>query len=277
MLAAKAASYGYLCRSVANSFDGRMEIACANFCSRVAKTLRNGVNMYLSENEIARFLGTGERNAAGEDLETFLKKYNPNRYQNPSNTVDMLIFTYSEIDGIKNIKKVLLIKRGNHPSIGWWALPGGFVEYSENIDVAAARELYEETGIKDVELCQLKCYGDYDRDPRTRIITTAYVALVPEGRLSAKAGDDAREAGWFDIQTELLDERCCEGYKVSSRRLVLTSSENGVTTSTDVTVKERINGILPQTAYKVTDTRLLAADHGAIILEGYDFVKKFCG
>lgn len=129
--------------------------------------------MYLEKYE--QYLGTGERNAAGLDLKTFLEEYNPKLYDTPANTVDNLIFTYVEESGKKRIGKILLIKRGNHPSIGWWALPGGFVDFRENLDIAAARELEEETGLKGVKGVQLGSYGDYDRDPRTRIITTAYV------------------------------------------------------------------------------------------------------
>lgn len=95
--------------------------------------------MYLEKYE--QYLGTGERNAAGLDLKTFLEEYNPKLYDTPANTVDNLIFTYVEENGKKRIGKILLIKRGNHPSIGWWALPGGFVDFRENLDIAAQESL----------------------------------------------------------------------------------------------------------------------------------------
>lgn len=229
--------------------------------------------MYLNENEWQRFLGTGAVSADGDNLSAFLQKYDPNKYQNPCNTVDTLVFTYQEQDGIRKISRLLLIRRGNHPSIGWWALPGGFVEYREDIDQAALRELQEETGIEDIEVCQLKCYGAYDRDPRTRIITTAYAALVPEGSLKAAAGDDASDAGWFEIEDTILNETADERYQSVQHRLVLRQPETGITTTSIVEVKSRIGGILPNVNYKVLETNLLAADHGAIILEGYHFVK----
>lgn len=113
--------------------------------------------MYLDkEKAVKAFMGTGEKNAVGEDLVTFLEKYDPRKYQNPCNTVDMAVFAYNESE--KKVTKVLLIQRGNHPSIGWWALPGGFVEYRENLETAAARELQEETGIEHLNFEQLKTY-----------------------------------------------------------------------------------------------------------------------
>ena len=157
---------------------------------------------YLSEEQNKCFVGTGELNKAGDSLAVFLDKYDPDKYQNPCNTVDTLVFTKED----SQVKRILLIKRGNHPCIGLWACPGGFVEFKENLYDAALRELQEETGLHDIEAEQLKSYGDYDRDPRTRIITTAFVALIDEGSQKAQAGDDAREAGWFDISDELVNK-----------------------------------------------------------------------
>lgn len=228
--------------------------------------------MYLEENKTDRFLGTGEENANGDTLSAFLKKYDPNRYQNPSNTVDTLVFTYRVEEGRRVVSRILLIKRGNHPSIGWWALPGGFVEYREDLDHAALRELQEETGIADVEAVQFKSYGAYDRDPRTRIITTAYAALVPEGSVCAKAADDASDSAWFEIDDTLVEEKTDGNQRTAFHRLVLHQPERGIITTTMVAVRRRIDSILPDVKYEVAQTHLLAADHGAIILEGYHYV-----
>ena len=224
---------------------------------------------YLSEEQNKCFIGTGECNKAGENLATFLDKYDPNKYQNPCNTVDTLVFTKKD----SHIKKILLIKRGNHPSIGYWACPGGFVEFKENLYDAALRELQEETGLHDIEAEQLKSYGDYDRDPRTRIITTAFVALIDEGSQKAQAGDDAREAGWFDISDVLINKTEYSEHVEEEWLCRLTDEDNNVNICSRVKVSYR-KGILKNRTYKVLDGGELAADHAAIILEGYHHVKE---
>lgn len=216
------------------------------------------------------FLGTGEKNLSNQSLEEFLDKYDPSEYQNPSNTVDTLVFTYIEEDNLRKISRVLMIKRGNHPGIGWWALPGGFVEFRENLDDAARRELKEETGIEDIEMEQLGCFGDYDRDPRTRIITVAYVALVKEGTIKAVAGDDAAETGWFEISDCLISGN--DGYE--KHHLTMKEKDKNVELCADVEVTWRPGSILQNRKYIATENNLLCADHGAIILEGYHYLKK---
>jgi 8-oxo-dGTP diphosphatase len=94
---------------------------------------------------------------------------------------------------------VLLIRRGIEPFAGEYALPGGFVLPDENLDRAARRELLEETGTADVYLEQLYTFGDPGRDPRGRVITVAYYALVPEDKSPLLAGTDAAAAAWLPV------------------------------------------------------------------------------
>ncbi|MGO9471674.1 MAG: NUDIX hydrolase [Isosphaeraceae bacterium] len=108
-------------------------------------------------------------------------------------TADIVIFT---IRGER--LEILLIERGGEPFRGCWALPGGFVEHDEDVDEAARRELEEETGVKGLSLEQLHTFGAPDRDPRGRVVTVAFYTLVPAGKLSPRAGDDAARAQWFD-------------------------------------------------------------------------------
>lgn len=108
-------------------------------------------------------------------------------------TVDAIIFTIDD-----NKLKILLIKRKNPPFQNMYALPGGFVNHDEELEFAAKRELLEETGVKDIFLKELGCYGKVGRDPRGRTLTIAYMALIrPEQKL--EAATDASEASWFSI------------------------------------------------------------------------------
>lgn len=145
------------------------------------------------------------RNKAGLTEQEFLEQYDPGDYERPSVTVDMLIFTVTDTpseswrEPPEKKLKVLLIKRKDHPFIGRWALPGGFVGIRESLDDAAARELKEETGLEGVYMEQLYTWGDPNRDPRTRVISCSYMALVDSKGLEPKAGDDAEDVGWFEI------------------------------------------------------------------------------
>ena len=114
------------------------------------------------------------------------------KYPHPAVATDCVIFGF---DGI-NIK-VLLIKRGIEPFKGQWAFPGGFVRIDESADEGARRELEEETGLKNAPMEQFYTFTEVNRDPRERVISIAYFALV---RLSeVVAGDDASEAQWFSL------------------------------------------------------------------------------
>ena len=133
------------------------------------------------------------RDPKGRTLAEFLREYDVTKYDRPSVTVDNVIFAR-----VEGRLAVLLIKRGGHPFIGDWALPGGFLEMDEDLEEGAARELYEETGVSGVVPVQLGAYGRPDRDPRGRVITVAFVSELPEGA-APKAGDDAKEADLFFI------------------------------------------------------------------------------
>ena len=115
-------------------------------------------------------------------------------YPHPAVTVDIVIFTIDSDDF-----KVLLIQRDNEPFEGMWALPGGFVGPDESLRRAAWRELKEETGVNAAFLEQLGAFGHPDRDPRERVITVAYYALIPSDRLEIQAASDAREARLFSM------------------------------------------------------------------------------
>jgi 8-oxo-dGTP diphosphatase len=124
-------------------------------------------------------------------------------YPRPALTVDCAVFGLDDGE-----LKVLLIQRDLPPFAGRWALPGGFVNVDEDLEAAARRELEEETSVTRVFLEQLYTFGDVDRDPRERVVSVAYYALVKLSDHRVRAATDARNAAWFalsDLPTLAFD------------------------------------------------------------------------
>ena len=135
-----------------------------------------------------------------KEEEEFLKSYDVSKYERPSVTADIIIFTIDDEDELN----ILLIRRGGFPYKGFWAIPGGFLDVGkETLDDAAFRELKEETGVDNAFLNQLYTFGDLGRDPRTTVISVAYIALVAKDALNIKAGDDASDAQLFKIKYDV--------------------------------------------------------------------------
>lgn len=221
--------------------------------------------------KIDRFYGTGEKNAAGQTLEEFLEAYDPHRYERPSCTTDAVILSHpdkitKDLDGFR----VLLVKRSNHPSIGYWALPGGFAEMKEDLDDTARRELEEETGVTGIAMEQLATYGAYDRDPRSRVITTAYMALVKETEVRVRAGDDAADAVWCDVELETLYKGAEQVngrlYRKAVYRLAIRNQSRRLDTAV---LAERMwtDGLIREEHFHVTEQGMTAVDHGAILIQ----------
>ncbi|NJN53591.1 MAG: NUDIX hydrolase [Anaerolineae bacterium] len=122
------------------------------------------------------------------------EQYDPTKYERPSVTIDVVVFSLVEED-----LKVLLIKRSSSPYSGMWAIPGAFVRLHESLEEAATRALAEETGVEDVYTEQLYTFGDPKRDPRMRVITVAYFALVPYTAVQHAPGREAAETAWFSM------------------------------------------------------------------------------
>lgn len=114
------------------------------------------------------------------------------KYPHPSVTADNVIFGF---DG--NNLHILLVERGLEPYKGCWALPGGFLQMDETIEECAKRELAEETNVQDVYLQQFQVFSGVKRDPRERVLTVAFFALVRKSDYEVIAGDDASDASWF--------------------------------------------------------------------------------
>lgn len=138
------------------------------------------------------------RNAQGLTEQEFLSRYDPQKYEHPSVTVDTLILTVDKGEEDYHLQ-ILLAQRTDHPYLHKWAIPGGFVGMRESVEQAAVRELEEQTGLQNVYLEQLYTWGDVERDPRTRIISVSYIALIPRERLSGAAKEGEAAAEWYSI------------------------------------------------------------------------------
>ncbi len=193
-------------------------------------------------------------NERGETLEQFLERYDDSMYRHPSNTVDMVMMTVQD-----GALKILLVKRRDHPFIHDWALPGGFINFDEDMETAVLRELQEETSIcQRTYFRQLYTFGNADRDPRTRVITTVYLSMTPPETIrDTKAGDDAMDSAWFTISKKTLEAD--SGGRKSVLDLVC--EEKGVRISYEITDTVRSNYIETRSQLRPDSGAKLAADH----------------
>jgi 8-oxo-dGTP diphosphatase len=120
--------------------------------------------------------------------------------EHPRVAADVAVFAYR--DGAMH---VLLVRRRYEPYQSYWALPGGLLDVGETLEEAAVRELREETGVTDTFMEQLATFSEVDRDPRGRVISCCYLALVDGGRVRLRPGSDAREAAWRPLEPLLRE------------------------------------------------------------------------
>ena len=199
--------------------------------------------------------------------EEFLKNYNVKEFKQLSMTSDILIISVSDeqVDNYrKNNKKmmsILLVKRDDFPYKDKWCLPGGFIDVEkETLEECAKRVLKSETNLDNIYLEQLYTFDDLKRDPRTRVVSTSYMALVDKNRLTSKLKDNA---SWFDIT--LFEE------KNNTVDIIL---DNGSTT-----LKVKIKKVLKEKTtdryeYNVVEDNNIAFDHSKVILVGLERLRN---
>lgn len=197
--------------------------------------------------------------------EEFLKAYNPGDYDRISLTTDILILSISDEEATnyrKSSKKymsVLLVKRDDYPFKDKWCLPGGFLDINEDLEDCPRRILARETNLHDIYLEQLYTYGGVNRDPRMRIVSTSYMALIDKNRLTDKLKENA---SWFNISY------------FEEGNEVLVVLDNG----TD-TLKFKIKKTLKELTtdrykFEVVENDSLAFDHPLVIWAGIERLKN---
>ncbi|BAL01566.1 putative hydrolase [Oscillibacter valericigenes Sjm18-20] len=178
----------------------------------------------------------------------YLAQYRPKNYNRPSVTADIVVLCT-----VPTGCELLLIRRGGHPYLGKWALPGGFSRESEPVSETARRELNEETRLAGIPLEPVGLFSTPGRDPRMWVMSEAYVTKL-SGRAEASAGDDAADLAWFAVRAENSPQ-------------VLTLSFSGAGENfRAVLQKHMAAGISgPRVEYAIQDSGGLAFDHAAII------------
>ena len=198
--------------------------------------------------------------------EEFLKDYDSSNYEKLSMTTDILIMSVSteESENYRKLEEkkfsILLVKRDEYPFKDKWCLPGGFIGINETLEEETKRVLEAETNLKNIYTEQLYTFGDVNRDPRMRVVSTAYMALVDKNKLKDKLNENSC---WFNIsKVEETDKK----YKVEL--------ENGKETINFVVDKKLKEQTTDRYEYRVTKNDKLAFDHPVVILTGIERLKN---
>ena len=197
--------------------------------------------------------------------EEFLKNYDPTVFDRLSLTADILIFSVSDghQENYRKLNKkyfsVLLVKRDTYPFKGKWCLPGGFVGINEDIEDAACRILDNEANIKNIYLEQLYTYGNPNRDPRMRVISTSYMALIDKNKLLNTV---SKNASWFNVM--VLEDK-------KEINVTLYNGNETIKYKIKKTLKERTTD---KYDYEIIENDKLAFDHALVIANGIDRLKN---
>ena len=198
--------------------------------------------------------------------EEFLKDYDSSNFEKLSMTTDILIFSVSneEVDNYRKTDKkkmsILLVKRDNYPFKDKWCLPGGFIRIDEDLDEAPKRILKTETNVDNIYLEQLYTFGSVKRDPRMRVVSTSYIALIDKNRLNNKL---SKNACWFDIT-----------FYEETNNIVDITLDNGTTTISFKIEKILREQTTDRYSFKIVKNDSLAFDHPLVILSGIERLKN---
>ena len=195
----------------------------------------------------------------------FLASYNPDKYEKPSVTVDILVVSVAD-ELTTNYRKlnqkkinILLVKRKNHPYKGKWCLPGGFIKMDETLDEAATRVLKKETNLDKIFIEQLYTYIKVDRDPRMRVISSAYISLIDKNTINTQISE---EASWFDVTYEEKDNLV---------KFYLNNGQDYI----DFTIKKTLKELsTDRYSFEIVDNKYLAFDNPVVILSGIERLKN---
>lgn len=199
--------------------------------------------------------------------EQFLSEYSAEAYERPSVATDIAAFSlHTEKANVyrKNPEQklsLLLIKRGEHPYLNAWALPGGFVRPNETVEECAYREIREESNLEPVSLIQVDVFSKPERDPRCRVISVAYASIIAEEQSKIRGGDDAVDAGWFEVKFTSSGENEC--------KLTLT---NGSTVLGALLEEKKT--VFGKTYFDIRENDGLAFDHAEIIASALSSLRK---
>jgi len=197
--------------------------------------------------------------------EEFLKDYNPEIFPRLALTTDILVFSISNEEG-NNYRKlgnkyfsVLLVKRDNYPYKDKWCLPGGFIKVDEELEEAPKRILKEEANVKNIYLEQLGTFGGINRDPRMRVLSTSYMALIDKNRLTDTLG---KNASWFKIN------------KVEDDKKIKITLDNGEEIIDFILNKKLVSTTTDKYQYVIEENTSLAFDHPLVIATGMERLKN---
>ena len=188
----------------------------------------------------------------------YLSQYDITKYPRPSVTADIVAFMIrsEENENYKmdsaNKLAILLVKRGSHPFLDCWALPGGFLKPDETIEECAYREVTDEASVTPVSLMPVGVFSEPGRDPRGWIISHAFASIISEESVRQVGGDDASDAQWFDISFDRQEDGTS----------LLTLSYEGTELKATLSEEETRFG---RTQFRIEDSGGLAFDHARII------------